>query len=70
MTKEKKRLKILGASIEEIEGEEGVLLKNQFVGCGLKSLKIKEVQPEGKKVMPFEDYLRGKNFSVSERIFD
>ena len=70
MTKERKRLKILSASIQEIDGEEGVLLKNQFVGCGLKSLKIKEVQPEGKKVMPFEDYLRGKNFSVSERIFD
>ena len=70
MTKEKKRLKILSASIQEIDGEEGVLLKNQFVGCGLKSLKITEVQPEGKKAMPFEDYLRGKNFSVSERIFD
>ena len=70
MTKEKKRLKILSASIQEIEGEEGVLLKNQFVGCGLKSLKITEVQPEGKRAMPFEDYLRGKNFSVSERIFD
>ena len=40
MTKEKKRLKILSASIQEIDGEEGVLLKNQFVGCGLKSLKI------------------------------
>ena len=36
MTKEKKRLKILSASIQEIDGEEGVLLKNQFVGCGLK----------------------------------
>lgn len=70
MTKEKKRLKILSASIQEIDGEEGVLLKNQFIGCGLKSLKITEVQPEGKKAMPFEDYLRGKNFSVSERIFD
>ena len=70
MTKERKRLKILSASIQEIDGEEGVLLKNQFVGCGLKSLKIIEVQPEGKKAMPFEDYLRGKNFSVSERIFD
>ena len=41
--------------IQEIDGEEGVLLKNEFVGCGLKSLKIIEVQPEGKKAMPFED---------------
>ena len=70
ITKDRKRLKILSASIQEIEGEEGVLLINQFVGCGIKSLKIIEVQPEGKKAMLFEDYLRGKNFSVSERIFD
>ena len=42
MTKEKKRLKILSASIQEIDGEEGVLLKNQFVGCGLKSLKLQK----------------------------
>ena len=70
ITKEGKRLKILSASIQEIEGEEGVLLNNQFVGCGLKSLKIVEVQPEGKKIMLFDDYLRGKNFLTSERIFD
>ena len=70
ITKDRKRLKILSASIQEIEGEEGVLLINQFVGCGIKSLKIIEVQPEGKIAMPFEDYLRCKNFSVSERIFD
>ena len=70
ITKEGKRLKILSASIQEIEGEEGVLLDNQFVGCGLKSLKIIEVQPEGKKIMLFDDYLRGKNFLTSERIFD
>ena len=70
ITKEGKRLKILSASIQEIEGEEGALLNNQFVGCGLKSLKIIEVQPEGKKIMLFDDYLRGKNFLTSERIFD
>ena len=70
ITKDRKRLKILSASIQEIEGEEGVLLNNQFVGCGLKSLKIIEVQPEGKKIMLFDDYLRGKNFLTSERIFD
>ena len=70
ITKEGKRLKILSASIQEIDGEEGVLLDNQFVGCGSKSLKIIEVQPEGKKIMPFDDYLRGKNFLTSERIFD
>ena len=63
-------MKILSASIQEIEREEGVLLNNQFVGCGLKSLKIIEVQPEGKKIMLFDDYLRGKNFLTSERIFD
>ncbi|MBP57101.1 MAG: methionyl-tRNA formyltransferase [Rhodobiaceae bacterium] len=70
ITKEGKRLKILSASIQETEGGDGVLLKNQFVGCGLRSLKIIEVQPEGKKIMPFDDYLRGKNFLINERIFD
>ncbi len=70
ITKEGKRLKILSASIQETEGGDGVLLKNQFAGCGLRSLKILEVQPEGKKIMPFGDYLRGKNFLINERIFD
>ena len=68
ITKEGKRLKILSASIQETEGGDGVLLKNQFVGCGLRSLKIIEVQPEGKKIMPFGDYLRGKNFLINDVI--
>lgn len=70
ITKEGKRLKILSASIEEAKGEIAVLRENQILGCGQSSLKIKEVKPEGKKIMLFEDYLRGKNFSLGEKIFN
>ena len=70
ITKEGKRLKILSASIEEAKGEIAVLGENQILGCGQSSLKIKEVKPEGKKIMLFEDYLRGKNFSLGEKIFN
>ena len=70
ITKEGKRLKILSAQIEEAKGEIAVLGENQILGCGQSSLKIKEVKPEGKKVMLFDDYLRGKNFSLGEKIFN
>ena len=70
ITKEGKRLKILSASIEGTKGEIAVLGENQILGCGQSSLKIKEVKPEGKKVMLFDDYLRGKNFSLGEKIFN
>jgi len=70
ITKEGKRLKILSASIEDAKGEIAVLGENQILGCGQSSLKIKEVKPEGKKIMLFDDYLRGKNFSLGEKIFN
>ena len=70
ITKEGKRLKILSASIEEAKGEIAVLGENQILGCGQSSLKIIEVKPEGKKIMLFDDYLRGKNFSLGEKIFN
>ena len=70
ITKEGKRLKILSAQIEEAKGEIAVLGENQILGCGQSSLKIKEVKPEGKKIMLFDDYLRGKNFSLGEKIFN
>ena len=70
ITKEGRRLKILSASIEETKGEIAVLGENQILCCGQNSLKIKEVKPEGKKIMLFDDYLRGKNFSLGEKIFN
>ena len=45
-------------------------MKVLIVGCGEKSLKVNEVQPEGKKVMSSKDYLLGKNFLIGERIFE
>ena len=69
-TIEGKRLKIISASVENLNGEAGVLLDNLIVGCGEKSLKVNEVQPEGKKVMSSKDYLLGKNFLIGERIFE
>ena len=69
LTKDNKRLKILSASIVNIEGKIGVLSKDNLLGCGSKSLNIDKVQPEGKKIMKFDDYLRGRNFLSGEKIF-
>ena len=69
LTKDNKRLKILSASIVDIDGKIGVLSKDNLLGCGAKSLNIDKVQPEGKKIMKFDDYLRGRNFLSGEKIF-
>ena len=69
-TIEGKRLKIISASVENLNGEAGVLLDNLIIGCGEKSIKVNEVQPEGKKVKSSKDYLLGKNFLIGERIFE
>lgn len=57
---EKKRLKVLRTQLiqHEEDPSEGV------IACGEGALKLLEVQPEGKKVMKAEDWLRGqKNIS-------
>jgi methionyl-tRNA formyltransferase len=57
---EKKRVKILRTSVAEHSGSVGTLLSNKgIVACGQGALQILEIQPEGKKAMSAEDWLRG-----------
>ena len=37
-----------------------------IVGCKDNAIEILSVQPEGKKIMDIEDYLRGNPISVGE----
>ena len=47
--------------IVEAKGEAGTVIKEKplTVACGDKSVEILEVQPEGKKRMSADDYVRG-----------
>ncbi len=57
---EKRRIKILSAEPASGRGDPGVFLSREGeVACGQGSLKIKLLQPEGKRVMPAADWLRG-----------
>jgi methionyl-tRNA formyltransferase len=57
---EKKRVKILRTSMMGLGGEPGEIISpDGVVACGSNSLKIIEMQPEGKKVMSSSEWLRG-----------
>jgi methionyl-tRNA formyltransferase len=56
---EKKRVKILRTEVVNESGSPGKIAPNGVVGCGSKSLKIIEIQLEGKKAMPASEWLRG-----------
>lgn len=58
---QRKRLKIQRTEISKRSGAPGQLLDSEgVVACGEGSLKLLEVQPEGKKVMKTADWLRGQ----------
>jgi methionyl-tRNA formyltransferase len=56
-----KRIKILRSKIvPHTQGNPGAILsKDGIVACGFGALKILEVQPEGKKVMHWDEWYRG-----------
>ena len=63
------RYKIWQASIFEKKGDPGVILDNQFtIGCKDKSIKIIEIQREGKNKLLLKNFLLGMNFKVGELI--
>ena len=64
-----KRIKIFRSEVSDISGETGTVSdeKKFAVACGDgKSVVFKEVQPEGKKRMKTEDFLRGKKLRKGE----
>jgi methionyl-tRNA formyltransferase len=63
----KKRYKIWKASIYEEKGKAGTILNNNFViGCKDKSIKIIEIQKEGKNKLLLEYFLQGINFKIGD----
>lgn len=60
-TLEGKKLKIHRTRLAKGEGQPGTILSlNPFVvACGSGAIEITELQPEGKKKMTAQDYLRG-----------
>ena len=62
-------IKILKCSINEKKGTGAhVLSKDFLIGCADRSIKPLILQREGKKAMQVEDFLRGFNFSIGDKI--
>ena len=63
------RYKIWKASISEKRGPTGTILDNNFIiGCNNKSIKIIEIQREGKKKLLLESFLLGMSFKSGDLI--
>ncbi len=67
-----KKLKILSAEVTDTSGKPGefteVTKKSLTVACGSNGLKIKKLQPEGKKPMDTAAFLNGNHISVGMRL--
>ncbi len=65
-------LKVLNARVEKKTGEPGVVLEcgndGPLVACGDQSLRLLEVQPEGKKPMPGSAFLCGHRLTPGVRL--
>jgi len=63
------RYKIWKALISEKRGSPGTILDNNFIiGCDDKSIKIIEIQKEGKNKLLLKDFLLGINFRVGDLV--
>ena len=63
------RYKIWKALISEKKGSPGTIHDNNFIiGCGDKSIKIAEIQKEGKNKLLLKDFLLGMNFKIGDLV--
>ena len=63
------RYKIWKASLFDKTGAAGSILDNNFIiGCKDKSIKITEIQREGKNKLLLENFLLGINFKIGDII--
>ena len=54
------RYKILKAEVSSVKGDPGVILNENFeIGCGENSIKVLEIQREGKKVQKIREFMLG-----------
>lgn len=65
-------LKILRARVEPGAGAPGTVLETAgdgpLVACGEDAMRLLDVQPEGKRVMPGSDYVHGTRLAAGERL--
>tara|TARA_B100000795_G_scaffold269461_1_gene258884 strand:- start:99 stop:1022 length:924 start_codon:yes stop_codon:yes gene_type:complete len=63
------RYKIWKAEIFEKKGPPGTILDSNFIiGCGVKSLKINEIQKEGKNKLKLKNFLTGISVKQGEEV--
>ena len=66
---EKTRYKIWQATISDKKGVAGTILDNNFtIACKDKSIKITEIQREGKNKLLLKDFLLGVNFKIGDLV--
>lgn len=64
-----KRIKIIKADEIEKTGKAGVVIDQNFIiGCSTNSIKILELQKEGKRAMKTEEFLIGNKISIGEKL--
>ena len=63
------RYKVWKSEISTFSGEPGKILNEDLIiGCGDKSIKILEIQKEGKKKLSIKDFLAGSKFKKNSKI--
>lgn len=68
---QKERYKILKSEFSEVSGKPGEVLDDILtVGCGNHSIKIKEIQKQGKKIQKTLDFLRGNKIKKGSLLND
>lgn len=64
-----KRIKIIKADETEKTGEAGMVIDQNFIiGCSTNSIKILELQKEGKRAMKIDEFLIGNKISIGEKL--
>ena len=65
------RYKILKAEFSNLNGKEGLILNDNFeIGCGVGSIKVLEIQKEGKKVQKIKEFILGTQMKKRTNIKD
>ncbi len=63
------RYKILKAELSNSKGDPGVILNENFeIGCGDTSIKVLEIQREGKKIQKIKDFILGTQMKKSTNL--
>lgn len=65
----KKRYKIWRSEVSELNGKPGIILdKKLTIACKEKSIRIIEIQKEGKKKLSIDEFLKGTQILVGSKI--